>query len=68
MCVVIAGTSDHAVIINDTRTTSRAVMPSTPARRDHGQEPGRGQPRVPDVLRLIHLDSLMKAFSGGSRV
>jgi hypothetical protein len=31
VCVVMSCTVDHAIIINDTRTTLRAATPSTPA-------------------------------------
>jgi hypothetical protein len=56
-------------IINDTRTTSRAAMPSTPARLTMSRSLAKViRASCADVSRLIDLDSLMKASSRGSRV
>jgi len=69
MCVIIVCTVDHAVIINDTRTTPRAAMPSTPARLTMSRSLAKViRASCADVSRLIDLDSLMKTSSRGSRV
>ena len=54
-CVVIVCTMDHAVIINDTRTTPPAAMPSTPARLTMSRSPAKViRASCADVLGTVY--------------